>query len=134
VKDWCLADTHCGADYFIFLSVAVMFYGRYTCIGCTLHDYGLFYFRLLIFQGTVSSQYIFSIIYQAHSMVYMGSEIMDQSPKFCLRSGSKDCDRISQRWNWGSSIKFVGSFTGPGITSSLKSGIRDQNYLKIAGS
>jgi len=31
-------------------------------------------------------------------------------------------------------LGILGSFTGSGIKISLKSGLRDQNYLKIAGS
>jgi len=47
--------------------------------------------------------------------------IRDQSPKFCLRSGSEleAYDRESQRWDWGSSIKF-----------GIIYGIRDQSVPK----
>jgi len=47
----------------------------------------------------------------------------DQSPTFCLGSGSEAWDISgSQRWDWGSSIKF-------GNTGIIY-GIRDQNFSK----
>jgi len=60
--------------------------------------------------------------------------IRDQSPKFCLGSRSAAWNRESQRWDRGSSMGILGSFTGSGIKISLKCGLRDQNYLNIAGS